>query len=82
MDSRNTLKINETFIELLQQLQKSGEKASMLLDDNGMVRAEGIIDKIELDSAHPSLKMQDGSTIELGKVVAVNGLFLPEYAQC
>ena len=80
MDKRSTLITGQTFLKLLQQLQE--EKASMLLDCNGLIRAEGIINYIILNDAQPHLELRSGLKIDLSTIVAVNGTFSPGYSEC
>lgn len=82
MDSRETLPTKTTFIELLKEAYQSGNKVHLLIDDEGLVRAEGIIKAISTDSENPLIELESGLKIELKKIAAVNGIFLPEYAEC
>ncbi len=82
MDKRPTLITGQTFLKLLQQLQEEKTKASMLLDCNGLIRAEGIISNIILNDAQPHLELQSGLKIDLSTIVAVNGTFTPDYSEC
>lgn len=82
MDSRKTLKRNDTFLALLQDLLNTGEKASLLIDDNGMERAEGIVKVIRLDNEVPFVQLEGSTKIILASIVAVNGIFHPDYSEC
>ncbi len=82
MDNRTTLKTGQSFLELLLQLQKSNTKAAMLLDCNGLKREEGIISEVVTTDNHPYLKLQSGLKIDLSTIVAINGIFLPDYSEC
>lgn len=82
MDSRETLSVNETFKVQLNEAYQSGSKVHLLIDDEGLVRAEGIIKTISPDSASPVIELESGIKVEVRKIVAVNGLFLPEYGEC
>jgi len=82
MDKRSTLIKGESFLELLKQLQKDKLKTAMLLDCNGLIRAEGIISHIVQDDKQPYLQLQSGLKIALVTVVAVNGVFSPDYSEC
>lgn len=82
MDNRTTLKTGQTFLDLLLQLQKVNTKAAMLLDCNGLVRAEGIISEVVMNDSVPYLKLQNGLKINLSTIVAVNGIFLSDYSEC
>ena len=82
MDKRLTLNIGQTFMELLRQLQSEQSKASMLYDCNGLTRAEGIISEIVFKADQPFIELQNGLTIAVSTIIAVNGIFLPEYSEC
>lgn len=82
MDNRTTLKTGQTFLDLLLQLQKVNTKAAMLLDCNGLVRAEGIISEVVMNDSVPYLKLQSGLKINLSTIVAVNEIFLSDYSEC
>ena len=82
MDSRATLNVNETFLHILEKLALSKTKAAMLLDCKGILRAEGIIDKIMTGDKRPYLLMTSGNKIAIETIIAVNGIFSPEYTEC
>lgn len=82
MDSRTTLPVNKTFSDMLQQCMQNNNKAAMLLDDHGLVRVEGFIHKIELNSERPYLELDSGIKIILQTIIAVNGIFLNNYSEC
>lgn len=82
MDLRKTLSVNETFIEMLIDCKNRGAKAEMILDINGLERAEGVIQEIYTDDPNPHLELQDGRKIVEKTIVALNGIFRPEYAGC
>lgn len=82
MDLRKTLNRHDSFLEQLKTLHLSGEKASLLFDDNGMTRAEGLVKAIHSDAQTPYIELDNKMTIALKTIVAVNGIFLPEYSEC
>ena len=82
MDCRITLNAGETFLELLTTSYKSGEKVSLLIDDGGMTRMEGIIKTINDGTSTPIIELAGGEVITLDKIIAVNGVFRPEYGEC
>ncbi|HWJ30643.1 MAG TPA: hypothetical protein VNS32_29185, partial [Flavisolibacter sp.] len=77
-----TLNTGETFFEMLNAAFKSGEKVNMIIDDNGMTRVEGIIQKITTDRPAPIIEIENKGKFPLDKIVAVNGIFRPEYGEC
>jgi hypothetical protein len=82
MDSRTTLKINDTFIEILTNCFEEKSKVAMLLDNNGLVRAEGFIKSIHTKVLEPFVEMQGGLKIALATITAVNGIFISSYSEC
>lgn len=82
MDLRTTLSVNESFIEMLTDIKNRGAKAEMILDINGLERAEGVIKEIHADDPKPYIELQDGRKIEEKTIAALNGLFRPEYSGC
>ena len=82
MDSRNTLPVKATFVETLKGAFQSQTRVHLMIDDNGLSRAEGLIKSISADGANPVMELESGMQIELQMIVAVNGIFLPEYAEC
>ena len=81
MDTRNTLNTNETFLEVLKNAFHSRTKVSLLFDDNGMARTEGLI-KAFSPGPPASIELDNGSKIEVIKIIAINGLFLSDYSEC
>lgn len=82
MDNRITLKVNESFLEILQFCFQKGEKVSLLIDENGVERKEGFINAVDEEDSDTSIVLNDESKIELKNIVAVNGVFRPEYGEC
>jgi len=54
----------------------------MILDINGLEHAEGIIAEIHTGDLQPYIKLQDGRVITEKTIIALNGLFRPEYSGC
>ena len=82
MDLRTTLSVNETFMEMLTDYKNRGAKAEMILDINGLERAEGVIKEIHADDQNPYIELQDGRKIVEKTIAALNGIFRPEYSGC
>ena len=81
MDTRITLDNKETFFQILKDLHAAEAKASLLYDKNGLTRYEGLIVNITA-APKPCLLLQDGLEIPLSSVIAVNGIFAPDYSEC
>ena len=82
MDVRGTLSPNESFAEKLTNYHLNKEKVSMIVDDGGLQRAEGVIKSIHFDSDPLFFELEDGQRIHLRTVIAINGTFLSDYAEC
>ena len=81
MDSRITLNTTETFLEMLQTAFQEKQKVNLLIDDNGVTRKEGLISAI-YGTSPAFIELGDGSKIDLATIIAVNGIFRPEYGEC
>ena len=82
MDLRKTLSVDESFSQMLTDCKNRGVNAEMILDLNGLERAEGIIREVHLDDPNPYIELQDGRKINEKTIIALNGIFRPEYAGC
>ena len=82
MDSPATLNVDENFLEILETSFQKNEKVHLLLDENGMARTEGFITAIDKNSTTASIELDGKMKIELKTIVAVNGVFRPEYGEC
>lgn len=82
MDTRLTLNDKQSFFQLLKQLHADQAKVSLLYDNSGLTRCEGMINSILTGSLQPCLLIQDGSEIAVSSVIAVNGIFAPDYSEC
>lgn len=82
MDSRITLPMNTTFLKILEACLQQEEKVHLLVDDNGLVRMEGLIDSIQKETSGIFIKLKDAGRADISAIVAVNGIFRPEYAEC
>ena len=82
MDTRITLNNKESFFQILKELYTGQAKASMLYDDGGLTRYEGLILGINEGTGQVSLQLQGGLEIPVSSVVAVNGIFSPDYCEC
>lgn len=82
MDQRLTLKTNEKFDEMLQQLLQQEEPVRVLYDDNGIERANGMIGKIELTGEKRFVILTTGQKILIDSIIGVNGIFKDDYTEC
>lgn len=81
MDSRVTLNKKESFLSILEELFQANQKVSILYDNHGLTRYEGLIKAIKNEGA-PDLVLGDGQSISLSSIVGVNGIFAPDYSEC
>lgn len=82
MDTRITLNLDESFLQMLESCFHQKEKVHLLLDEKGMVRAEGFITAIDKTSTVIIIELEEEKKIELKTIIAVNGVFHPEYGGC
>jgi len=82
MDCRVTLGKDETFAAMLHTCMQAKQKVAMLLDQDGLTRAEGHIRCLELDAPQPYIELENGQKISCSSIVAVNGIFLDAYSGC
>ncbi len=82
MDNRQTLHTTETFFELLLAAYKGGEMVRLLIDKEGISRMEGFIRKMDIVNPLCTVELDNGSTVATTQIVAVNGIFRPEYGEC
>lgn len=75
MDYKYTLDPADSFLELLKSHLESHQRVSLLSDTGGWERAEGMIRQIiQKDGTH-YLVLDNGSTLNISKIIAVNGIF-------
>ncbi len=82
MDSRHTLQTNETFLAMLTESFATGQKLALLIEEEGITRTEGYITALNKESANPYFVLNGDQTILVSQVIAVNGVFRPEYGEC
>ncbi len=82
MDSRITLQVDTTFLEILESCLQQEAKVHLLIDENGLVRMEGLIDDIYKDASGTYIELKEGRRVAISTIVAVNGIFRPEYGEC
>lgn len=82
MDSRQTLHTNETFMDLLKSCYTAREKVYVLVDEEGITRTEGFITAFHASELNPSFVLDHLTTIAVQNLIAVNGIFRPEYGEC
>lgn len=82
MESRMTLRKNQTFSDILSLHKEQGDKVALLIDNNGLSRAEGKIKTMRNDVAQPYIELDNDQHIDIDTIVAVNGIFADPYSEC
>jgi len=84
MDRRSTFKNYEQLFSIFSSIQQQQQPASLLIDEDGLTRAEGKITHIEQsdDVAESTITIDNKQQITLKQVIAVNGLFRDDYSEC
>lgn len=84
MDKRTTFNGLGELQSLLTTLFREKSDASLLVDDKGLTRINGIITNIESASAddNSSIQLNNTESISLKNIIAVNGVFRAEYTEC
>ena len=84
MDKRETFENDQNLLNTLVQLQQENSKASLLVDDNGLTRMEGLITSIEENNTLPQtlIGIDDQKALTLKNIIAVNGQFRGDYSEC
>lgn len=82
MDQRTVFQNFTELQELLTRLQ--GQRASFILDHEGLTRLDGTITSLEpaADTQSSEFVLDGGPSFRLGQVIAVNGLFRWDYSEC
>ncbi|MGN6617930.1 MAG: hypothetical protein ACTHJ5_12215 [Ilyomonas sp.] len=84
MDQRQTFPNLKSLRSILNEMILKGEKASFLLDRNGLSRAEGSI--LSMEETQPVgdtvIKLNNDDLVYLKEIVGVNGIFRSDYTEC
>lgn len=86
MDQRQTFDDLHDLKAILSNLCEQKDKASLLVDREGLIRMEGIIESIEekapLEATVVMVNNSIPQPIFLKEIVAVNGIFSSDYSEC
>jgi len=82
MDTRITLPKGGDFYPFVFELFGKRERAAILYEDNGVTRANGMIESVFERDGKRWLKLEDQTEISLEKLYAINGIFSAEYSEC
>ncbi|MGJ7032494.1 hypothetical protein [Niabella hirudinis] len=75
MDYKCTLDNADSFLNQLKLHRDRKEKVAVLSDLGGWERAEGMIREIVHKAGADYLVLDNGSALDIAKIVAVNGVF-------
>ncbi len=81
-DSRQTIATNASFYDLVKELFEKKQKIAVLYDDNGLTRANGMIDSLYEKDSYQWLKLDNGTEIRIDQLRAVNGTFSSDFSTC
>ncbi len=84
MDQRQTFSDAYELLSFIETLQKDAAKASLLIDNDGLERLEGIITGItgNDDPNKTCITIDTKQEVTLDDIIAVNGLFRSDYSEC
>ncbi len=82
MDTRQTLPAKGSFYEQIKTLFADKQEASVLYEDNGVTRANGLIAELFDKEGDHWFRLADGTEIRIGSLYAVNGTFSSDYSEC
>jgi hypothetical protein len=84
MDQRETFDSLQKLKTILCGLYQQGERASLLVDSDGLTRMEGRIASVKemADLGSTVITLEQGEWIYLKQIIAVNGQFRSDYSEC
>jgi hypothetical protein len=82
MDKRETIPRGGSFYPLVMELFEKKQQAGILYDDNGVTRANGVIERVFEQDGYQWLQLQDKTAIRIDKLYAINGTFSSDYSEC
>ena len=84
MDKRETFDDLQKLKAILKTLWQQQSKASFLIDDNGLIRVDGVVSFIDeqADLNLAIVTIDDDNNILLKQIIAVNGQFRSDYTEC
>lgn len=82
MDTRITLNATETFLNILNSAMEKKEKVNLITDKDGLIRKEGFIKSVIPNDDSTTVELDNGEKFQMETIVAVNGIFRPEYGEC
>lgn len=81
MDRRETFDSTDSLKNILAGLYQQKQKASFLIDKNGLTRMEGLITNMQEQGDNITITVGN-DPISLEQIIAVNGIFRGDYTEC
>ena len=81
-DVREILPVKANFFDTIKSLYEKRETVHILYDDNGITRANGLIEEVSEQDDSTYFVLDDGTDIYIQTVIAVNGIFSADYSEC
>jgi len=83
MDQRETFANVKQLHDMLASIFDNKEKASFLVDDEGLTRLQGKITSLQsMANDETMLTIENEKPVTLAQVIAVNGIFRSDYSEC
>jgi hypothetical protein len=84
MDQRQTFDNSAQLLAFVTTIADEKQTAFLLIDDEGLTRAEGIITSINGadDIENTSIVLNDRDTVILKEIIGIDGLFRSDYSEC
>ena len=84
MDQRTTFEDLNQLLAIVSDLHQHKEKASFIVDNDGLARIDGIITAIVPNDTikKTSIHIHPTTRVQLENIIAVNGIFRSDYSEC
>ena len=84
MDQRQTFDDKQELLSFVTSISNEKIKAFLLVDKEGLTRVEGMITSVMQAGDIPDTRIiiDNGDTILLKEIIAINGLFRSDYSEC
>ena len=84
MDQRQTFGDLVELKTILDQLQREQTVAALLADREGLFRISGKIVSVSKEQAleNATILFDNGTSLKLNEIIAVNGIFRSDYSEC
>jgi hypothetical protein len=84
MDQRQTFKDSDQLFSFITEIFQQQQHASLLIDKDGLERAEGKITSIDPnnDVDKTIILINDTTPVLIKEIIGINGLFRSDYSEC